>query len=260
MRNKVNRNAHGLIFGAFAVSVLAAPAFAQQPAAIDPKALELLKQSAATYQALHSYSCRVVAELKMDSLPGSRIIKMTVAFQKPDHAAVTVSKHGETQQFLTDSKSVYLYAPDKNEYLQKTLPSTVSGAAAVLTQGESFIGLVLMKPNGFLTDNGNIKSLVLGIPEMVDGVPVQTVTKVMSTQNGGTMTFFITLGMKNYFLYRFADTIVSPTPLPIGDAAIKTKRIDNTETYTEIQANPALPALAFLPPAEAKKIIDTETK
>lgn len=240
--------------------LLAAPAFAQKPAAIDPKALEMLKQSAAVYAALHSYSCRAVAELKMDSLPGSRIIKMMVTFQKPDHAAIAVSKHDETQQFLTDGKSVYLYAPDKNEYLQKALPPTVPAATAVLTQGQSFIGLMLMKPDGLLTDDGNIKSLTLGAPETLDGVPVQTVTKVMNARNGGTMTFYVTIGVKDHLLHRFADTIMSPTPLPIGDAAIKTKRIDNTETYTDIQDNPVLPAAVFQPPAGAKRITDTETK
>ncbi len=258
MRNAAESSTRGLIFGTLTVLVLAVPAFAQKPAAIDPKALELLKQSTATYAALHSYSCRAVAVLKVDALPGSRIINMTLAFQKPDHATVAVTKYEETQQFLTDGRSLYLYAPDRKEYLQEALPPGIPAAAAVLTQGESFIGLTLMKPDGILSDNGNIKSLTLRPPETLNGVPVQTVTKVMRAKNGGTMTFFITIGVEDHLLYRFADTILSPTPLPTGDTAIKARRIDNTETYTDIKADPVLPATDFLPPAGAKKISETK--
>ena len=260
MGNRIESNTRGLIFGFLTVSLLAVSAFAQKPAAIDPKALEMLKQSTAVYAALHSYSCQAVTEMKMDSLPGSRVIKITLAFQKPDHAALSMTEYGEMRQFFTEGKSLYLYVPDEKEYLQRTLPPDVPAAVAVLTQGQSFIGLTLMKPHGLLTDDGNIKSLTLEAPQTLNGVSVQTVTKVMRARNGGTLTFFVTIGVKDHLIYRFADTVLSPTPLPIGNGDIKTKRIDNTKTYSNIQVNPALSAAAFLPPADAKKITDTQAK
>ncbi len=217
---------------------------------IDFNALTLLKQSAAAYQALHSYSCDVDAELKVDSLPGSRSTRLRIQFQKPDRAAVSMTRYEETQQFFTDGKQVYLYLPAKKQYRAKALPPDIPAAAAVLTQGESYIGLMLMKPNGLLTNDGNIESLTVGSPEMQSGTLVQTVTKIMRGRNGGHLTFFVSIGTKDHLIHRFASTIQSPTPLPVGDG--KAKRVDNIEVYTDVQANPTLPALTFLPPADAK--------
>jgi outer membrane lipoprotein-sorting protein len=248
-----------------ALAFLAGPAFAQKSTvpAIDPKAQEMLKQSAATYAALRSYSCEAETELKVDSLPGSRIIKIMLAFQKPNHAAVTVTKYGETQQFITDGKSLYLYVPDKKEYIQRDLPPDIPAVGPVLTQGQTFLGLTLMKPTGlaFMADTTQtrIASMTLGSPQLLNGVEVRTITRTLSRSDGGKMTFFITLGVKDHFLYRFADTIQSLKPLPMGEGS-KAKRIDDTEIYTNIQADMVLPAADFLPPAGAKKITDTETK
>lgn len=231
---------------------LAGPAFAQKPAVFDPNALALLKKSTAVYQALHSYSCDVDAELKVDSLPGSRMTILKIQFQKPDHAAVSIIRYGETKQVYTDGKQVYSYVPDKKQYTAATLPPNIPAAAVVLTQGESFIGLTLLKPDGLLTNDGNIESLTLGAPEMLNGVRVQTVAKTMRGRDGGKITFFVSIGTKDNLIYRFASTLQSPTPLPIGDG--KARRVDNIENYSDIKGNQTLPASAFLPPPEAKKL------
>ena len=233
--------------------LLTGPAFAQKPSAIDPSALALLKQSAAVYQAMQSYSCDVGAELKVDSLPGSRMTTLKIQFQKPDHAAVSIIREGETEQVYTDGKQVYSYVPDKKQYTANVLPPNVSAAAVALAQGESFIGLTLLKPDGLLTNDGNIESLTRGMPELLNGVRVQTVTKTMRGRNGGKITFFVSIGTQDHLIYRFASTLQSPTPLPVGDG--KAKRIDNIENYSDIKVNQTLPASAFLPPPDAKKVL-----
>ena len=225
----------------------------------------MLRESAATYAALRSYSCQAITELKVDSLPGSRIITIKLAFQKPDHAAVSVTKYGETQQFYTDGKILYLYSPNKHQYIQSanTLPPGVPVTAPVLTQGQAFIGLTLLKPSGlsFLADTTQtqIASMTVGPPEKRNGVEVQTITRRLSRSDGGKMIFFVTLGVKDHLLYRFADTIQSPKPLSMGEGSTA-RRVENTETYTNIRINPVLSAAAFLLPAGAKKITDTKTK
>ena len=248
-----NKTIRLIIFLSAVLYLPAESVYAQKtaPPAIDPKAQECLKQCVAAYEALHSYSCQAETELKVDSLPGSRIIKFTLNFQRPNQAAVSVSKYGETQQFFTEGKKIYSYLPDKKQYFQDALPPDIPATAPVLTQGETFIGLTLLKPNGLLTNSGNIQSMTLGPVEVLDGGTVQTVTKVMNVSNGGKMTFFVTIGIKDHLVHRFASTIQSSVPLPIGGG--NTKRIDDREIYTDIKVDQVLPAATFLPPADAKK-------
>ncbi len=242
-----------------AACLLAGPATAQEVfvRVINPKAQELLTQSAATYGALQSYSCRVQTELKMDSVPGSRIIKLDLTFQKPDRAAVAMTEDDETRQFFTNGRSLYVYSADKKEYMQVALPPNVPPTAPVLTQGQSFIGLVLMKPSslGVLAARGNALSLTLGPPRTLDGAEVRTVTRVVpGGVDGGRLTFSLTIGTKDHLIHRFTSLIVSPKPLPMGASEGDVRRIDNSEIYTDLRVDPALSAASFLPPPDAKKV------
>ena len=220
---------------------------------VDTQAQALLNQSAAAYQALHSFSCQVRTELTLGGVPTSRTMKITLAYQKPDRAAVFVNKYDETVQYFSDGKSLYSYSPASREYVQNKIPAGVPPAAPVLTQGQSFIGLVLLKPSGLATlaDAPGIKTLTLGPLETLNGMGVRTVTRVTAGRDGGQMTFLVTIGVKDHLIHRFADIIQSPKPLSDDMAGVK--RIDNRETYTDIHINPALPVSTFLPPTDAKK-------
>ncbi len=180
-------------------------------------------------------------------------IKM--AYQKPNQAVLTLQKDGETQQFFSDGKNLFLYLPAKKEYRQDKLPSNVPPTVPVLTQGQCFIGLVLLKPAGLsaLADPTRTKRLTLGPIETVNGASARTVTRVISGRDGGTMTFYFTISLKDHLIQRFADTIKSPKALPMGDDGSAVKQIDNRETYTAIEIDPILPASTFLPPPSAKK-------
>lgn len=250
-----NINTHRLLF--LSPAALAGSIFFCLPAAaaptVDPRARELLKLSAAAYQNLHSFSCQVRTELTLESVPVTRIIKIRMAFQKPDRAAVSVNKYEETVQYFCDGKSLYSYSPARKEYVQHEVPSGVPPAAPVLTQGQSFIGLVLLKPSGLstLADAAGIKTLTLGPLETLDGVETRTVTRVISGRDGGRMTFLVTIGTKDHLVHRFADVVQSQKPLSADMGGVK--RIDNIETYTDIRVDSALPASTFLPPPDAKK-------
>ena len=237
--------------------LLAASLFCCLPAAaapaVDPKAQALLRQSAAIYQALHSFSCRIKTEIRIDSAPGSRVIKIKLVFQAPDKAAATVDKNDETVQYFSDGTSLYLYSPVRKQYLQSKMPLNASATAPVLTQGQSFQGLLLLRPAGLKTiaEAAGMDTLTVGPPEVFDGFAVRTVTKVTKHRDGGLMTMALTLGVKDHLVHRYVSTIQSPTPLMPKENDVR--RIDNAETYSDIQVDPTLPASTFLPPPDAKK-------
>lgn len=241
--------------------LLLSPASAQQaPAAtIDPKAQEVVRQSAAVYAALHSYSCQADTRMMMDSLPGDHQIVIKLKFQKPDHAAIYLAENNKTRWFLTSGKSLVTYTPGSRTYAMVAPTPDELPATTVLIEGASFIGLVLLTSSAILeiASAEDARSLTLGPLEMIGGTAVRTVTKVRA-KNGATTTIALTLGVKDHLLYRYVYLGQSSQPLPMGDN--KAKRVLSEETYTDVRANPVLSAASFLPSAGAKKIKDTETK
>jgi len=262
MKESLSGNTRGLIFGTLAVSLLSGPAFAQKPAAIDPKAQEMLKQSAAAYTALHSYSCQAVMELKVDTLPGREATHVKVALQRPNQAAVTLSQNGKTVEYFTEGKSLYIYSSDKKQFMQEEnrMPSDQPKTAPVINRGASFVALVLLEPTVLTSFASAVdtKSLTLGPVSMMSGIAVRTLTKEAKRLTSGRTLYRLTTGVKNHLVYRYDYIIENPKDPAMGVSA--PIEIDNTETYTNIQANPVLPNAMFLPPAGAKKITNTETK
>ncbi len=218
----------------------------------------MLRQSAAVYGKLHSLTCQVRTELRLNGESHGRVRQISLSYQKPSQAAVSVREDGEATQFFCNAKTLAMFSPAHNEYIEQPLPKSAQPEASVLTQGQSFVGLLLIKPTGLtaLADGTNVKSLTVGLPKTVDGVETRTITQVTSHADGGTMTFLVTLGVKDHLVHRFADVIESPG-LPV-DGPEKVRRIDNSEVYTNIKIGPVLSASTFLPPPGAKRITPTE--
>lgn len=233
----------------------AAPAMAA-PAKnrIDPQAQQMLRQSAATYGKLHSLTCDIRTELRLNGEAHGRVIQISLSSQKPSQAAVSVLKDGKTIQYFCDAKTMAVFSPAHNEYIRQAFPKSTPPGVPVLTQGESFVGLLLIKPIGLtsLADGTNAKSLSLGPVETVDGVETRTVTRVVSRADGSTITFLVTLGVKDHLVHRFADAIQSSS-LPTATLG-KVTRIDNSEVYINIKVDRVLPASTFQPPPGAKRI------
>ena len=240
-----------VLFGCLcAAPVMAAPT----KGTIDPQAQEMLRQSAAVYDKLHSLTCDIRTELRLNGEAHGRIIQISLSSQRPSQAAVSVLKDGKTTQYFCDAKTMAVFSPAHNEYIRQAFPPGTPPGVPVLTQGESFVGLLLIKPLGLtsLADSANAKSLSLGPVETVNGVETRTVTRVVSRADGSTITFLVTLGVKDHLVHRFADAIQS-SGLPV-DAPEKITRIDNSEFYSNIKVDMVLPASTFEPPPGAKQI------
>ncbi len=266
MSNRIENNIHSLIFDGIALLVLAVPAFAQQPAEIDPKAQEFLNQSVTVYAALRSYSCQAIQKQTLTqtgTMPDSRTSRITLAYQNPDHAALALTANGETQQIFTNGESDFFYSPVKKEYQQVHIPAVpgLPKTFDVLSVGMSFIGIILLEPAdlstisgaSMLPNTGSIEALTLGPETILDGIAVRTVTKVT---NKGKIVYRVTLGVKNHLLYHYGYTVRQLQDPASG--ASKGVQIDGDETYTDIKLNSTLPAATFLPPAGAKKTSETK--
>lgn len=226
---------------------------------IDPQAQEMLRQSAAAYGKLHSLTCDIRTELRLNGEVHGRVRQISLSYQKPSQAAVSVLKDGKTIQYFCDAKTIAVFSPAHNEYIRQAFPKDTPPGVPVLTQGESFVGLLLIKPIGLtsLADGINAKSLSLGPLETVDGVETRTVTRVVSRADGSTITFLVTLGVKDHLVHRFADVIQSPN-LPV-DGPEKVTRLDNSEVYSNIKVDITFPASTFQPPPGAKQITPDAT-
>ncbi len=262
MRNAVKGSTRGLIFGTLAVSLLSGPAFAQKPAVIDPKAQEMLKRSAATYAALHSYSCEAKIDKKVSFVPGVEATRIKLALQSPNQAAITLSERGETVQYFTEGNHLFVYSPNTNQFMQEEnrMPPGQPKIAPVLNRGAAFAALVLLEPTILTNFASTIdaKSLTLGSVEIYNGIAVRTITEETKRLTSGRTLYQLTIGVKNHLIYRYNYIIQNPKDPAMG--VNSQTEIDSSETYTNIQVNPVLPPAMFLPPASAKKITNTETK
>ena len=218
----------------------------------------MLRQSAAAYGTLHSYRCQVRTELRLNGEAHGRVIQISLSYQKPSQAAVSVLKNGQRIQYICDAHTLYICSPDGKEYLKRPFSKGTPPEVFVMAQGESFVGLTLLQPAGLtaLADVKTAKSLTLGPLETVGKIDVRTVTRVIARADGSSMTFRLTLGVKDHLIYNFSDTIQSAAPLV--DSTGNVTQIDSSEIYSSIQADPVLPASTFLPPPGAKQITPNE--
>jgi len=258
------------------LGVVQAPAF-------DPKAQKLLRQMAAAYQGLSSYSDttemviangpKAVAALNASTPP---LLRATVAVQKPDRVAVRAAgmiTGGLPAAGISDGKTYWELRPSSQDYLAQPVPprvleSAFSAGSRVL--GSTLLQSLLTSPDplpGWLHGATAIK---MGRPVVVSGVPVQTVIVIKAPvhhdparagvgrgegQTGDTPPFtdqtklFLSIGVKDHLLRRLSwvNTLLSPgiDRFPGG-----TVTLVQMETHRNVKADPALAAStwAFTPP------------
>jgi len=99
---------------------------ATAPAAIDPKAQQLLQKAAAAYRSLHSYQDegRVRLETVVDGKPQTFTAPASLIYARPNKFAATT----QALKLYCDGKTVVLYAHRKGRYL-RTSADDLSNAA-----------------------------------------------------------------------------------------------------------------------------------
>jgi outer membrane lipoprotein-sorting protein/peroxiredoxin len=246
---------------ALGVSLLtgAQPARAQQAQAppaptfpagakIDAKARQTLEQMAAAYQALSSYSGTV--EVESNGLPNPLNRRSTIAFKKPNKAAVVTTKGDAVTRAVTDGAHFFVASTrDKSKYLKVPLPKEAQAISLVIDQGGAaglgLVPLVLAGYNPLAPLANTLQSLSVGQPGTLTGVPVETVVAVVNGSKGDSATITYSIGKNDHLLRR----------LNIKQT-VEGKPVSLTETHTDVKANPDLPAtaLAFTPPPGAKAV------
>jgi outer membrane lipoprotein-sorting protein/peroxiredoxin len=255
----------GAVLGAFAFTAgpvaraqQAPPAPSSPPPAtaggvVAPEARALLERMIAAHKALASLSATV--ELVAPEGPGGtaaqqRTVRSQIAVVRPNKVRITSAlPGGATAQVVSDGTSLFMSSSAEKTY--RKMPAG-SGDAAVsnafnAARGAS-LGLlgVLFSPKTDLKTvlPGEPKTLSLAPDETVGGVPVDVVTAVVAG-GGAEQQFTLTFaaGKDDHLLRRL--TLSGKQ----GDVPFTV-----TETYSDVKANPELPAstFAFTPPPGAK--------
>lgn len=265
--------------------VTAASGIVRVPA-FDPRAEKGLRQMAAAYQRLTSYSDttemliangpKAVAALGPSSRPQ---VRASVAVQKPSKAAILASGSyilGEQAEEVCDGKTFWELRAQSRNYLAQPAPphaleAAFSGGSPML--GSTLLESLLTSPDplpGWLHKAVTIK---MGKDEVVAGIPVQTVIIINSAvrhdpvsegspqAEGRSQTnaaqapfttqtkMFLAIGVKDHLLRRlsWADTLLSPGMDHFPGGTVTFAQM---ETHRNVRANPSIAASTwkFTPP------------
>ncbi len=225
------------------------------------KAQQLLKGSAAAYKGLNGYSSDVSwSNGSPDNLTGR------VAWQRPDQLMAEVKMPTETyQKYLSDGKTVEVkIAGEETIYTSVETEDATAALPAALGQ----LGPVGLSLGTFLTDadplaayKDTLKSVSSHVASAEEAAgldlkpnQLQVVDILLELKRGTDaipVKMVYTLGEKDKLVRRFSVNY------QVGDSAIS-----QTETYTNVKANPktAADALKFVPAAEAQQVDDLDPR
>lgn len=246
--------ARGLPLQAQQVAAPDAIAKPEAQAAVDPQALALLKQMESAYKALSSYSGSVQTE----ESTGDGVKKSssgTIQWRKPNRFALKRGDAKSNSMVVSNGTSLFVsLSNDKARYLKRAAPTDSAGAMMAMRQDGQTPLLMFYALNGTslieMFEVGQAKGLALtpGGEDTVDGAPVDIVVLSMSDQQG-KISYFLTLGRDDHLLRQVKVT-----------GQVGAQAITYTETHSNVQANPTLPAsaFAFAPPLGAKPVESLE--
>ena len=220
-------------------------------AATNPKAV--LAQMAAAYQSLKSFTGIVTVQAVINGKPAPVSNTISIVFQKPNKAVATVNNGTiDVSQIVADGNNLYAVSPRDKQYLQQPIPPGADAVAVLQREGSMLVGAIVnpvVVVQSF--SDPSLKSLILGDPGvggsagMVDGVAVDTIVGVLAPAPGASETITLAIGRDDHLLRRVTMDALLPAR---NDKPAQT--YSRTETCTDIQINPTLPAstFAFVPP------------
>lgn len=234
-----------LLFGIIS-SLAPHVALAQETAPTQSQAEQYLNKMIAAYKGIKSYSGSFKLSGEVLGQPKLPAPRGTVSLQMPNRAALKVTEGAHADHAVFDGKNLLVTSSrHNNQYIKQPL-SRGLGIMRVLTRGSMTgpgLSVLFTQPDA-LKFSAPPKSLSLGQPTTVAGVPVVTV--ISKTEQGpNTLTLTYLIGKNDSLLYQM--TLVQ-TAGP--------QNITLTETHTNVKINPKLPAstFTFTPPRGAKPV------
>ena len=233
-----------------------APAPVAPPiAVVDPQVTALFNQAVAAHQALSALSATIVAATQGTGADSSQTI--TLAFQKPNEARIAVAgSAGPIVQFISNGKTLTIYAVRDKKYRTETVPPGASVIPAVLVQAHALLPRLIGQPEALselLAQPGVAASL--GASGTVSGVPTDTVNASLSAPDGSKVSFEFAFGKIDHLL---RQVVQAATLTQNG----KAQTFTHTETVTSLTTTPALTAadFAFIPPPGVTKVVPPTAK
>jgi len=237
------------------VVVPATPSVPLPPAQIEPRARELLNRMSEVYKGLKSYSGTMNLQATQDGkeIPEVRLHHV-ILFQRPARFVIMTTDSTGTTTTVTDGfYSFARHSRDLRQYTKQAAPSGERAVRLIMRQAGAdtpALPLLLAGEDIFQDYAQDLRSLAVGSPTTVAGVPVETV--VAGLQHGAdkaTFTYFI--GRDDHLLRRLTISTPKTATEPL---------IETTETHTEVRLNPVLSdaAFTFVPPAGARLIASLE--
>lgn len=226
------------------------------PSIIEPQAQQALNQTVAAYAALKSFS----ANVKLSGTAEVPKVDAAIKWQQPNRFAISVTHGATSMRTVSDGKTLFrTFSDQPQQYLKvplsvplKTLPQALmnSDANDLILTGVNVMIATLKAPQ--------MKSLVLS--EGADPA-TQIVTAIVSNglQNAvapgsqapeSLSTFTMTIDKKDHLLRQ--------VKVQLGGGPTV---IEGTEIYSNVRANPLLPAstFVFVPQKGAKVVVPPPT-
>ncbi len=230
----------------------AAPA----PAMLKPTPKNVLDQVIAAQEALTGLSATIVVTgAELDGTPiGGKII--TLAFQRPNLAKVTVSgPSGPLRQVITDGATATRFSVPEKQYTTEMAPAAFL-LPIILGEANAYLPFTLAAPSsltGLMEQPGMTASV--GLSSTLGGVTVDTLVITESfdsraKHSKAKLKITLAFGHDDHLLRQFIEAV---TMTRNG----KVQSLTHTETVTSLIVNPSFSTadFVFAPPPGVKKVI-----
>ena len=196
---------------------------------IDPQAQVALKKMLAAYANLRSFSADIQLVGTKGAVPAGAA---SVRWQKPNRFAISYFAGGKTVRTVSDGKMMFRTAG--NEYFKMPVNASTPLQQALISSGAG--GLILPTVDGMVSALQQATTQSLTLSEgTVPGTQVVTALAKFSAAETGLTQIIITLGKTDHLMRRIQIRIPSDGKTVVG-----------TETYSNVRANPLLPASTFV--------------
>jgi thiol-disulfide isomerase/thioredoxin len=215
---------------------------------IDPKAAAVLDSLHAAYMNLAGISAHIVFQKQGSP---KTAINVSLSYRRPgDLVVATTTSDSTSKVMLANGKVFATDSHDPKHYVKAAMPLTGDVMMSEPVQSGSFhVGLLpfLLTPVGPTEPlKQMVKTLSVGDPEEIDGVPMQVLTGPVNMGPGREGNINIAIGRDDHLLRRVTVVVTAP-PEQAGTM---------NEDYTFVKTNPTFPpaTFQFVAPAGARAI------